>query len=64
MQDNDNDNGNDKNYDNYCLGNLQRPQEVLEAGLRGGELRPGQHGHHRRVLHAQGHQRRGRIPEG
>ncbi len=45
-------------------GNLQGPEEVLEAGVRGGEQRPGEHGHHRRLLHAQGHQGRGGIPQG
>ena len=45
-------------------GNLQGPEEVLQAGVRGGEQRPGEHGHHRRLLHAQGHQGRGGIPQG
>jgi hypothetical protein len=46
------------------IGNLQGPEEVLEAGVRGGEQRPGEHGHHRRLLHAQGHQGRRGIPQG
>jgi hypothetical protein len=45
-------------------GNLQGPEEVLQAGVRGGEQRPGEHGHHCRLLHAQGHQGRGGIPQG
>jgi hypothetical protein len=45
-------------------GDLQGPEEVLQAGVRGGEQRPGEHGHHRRLLHAQGHQGRGGIPQG
>lgn len=39
-------------------GNLQRPKEVFEAGLRGRVLRPRQHGHHGRLVHTQRHQRR------
>ncbi len=40
-------------------GDLQGPEEVLQAGFRGGLLRPRQHGNHGRVLHAKGHQGRG-----
>ena len=51
-------------YSNYNVifsslsGNLQRPKEVFEAGLRGRVLGPRQHGHHGRLVHTQRHQRR------
>ena len=35
-------------------GELQGQEEVLPAGVRGGQLRPGQHGHHRGVLLPEG----------
>ena len=37
-------------------GDLQGPEKVFEAGVRGGVVGPGQHGHHRRLLHLEGHQ--------
>ena len=46
-------------------GNLQGQKKVLETGVRGGLVRPGQHGHHGGLLHAQRHQgRRGKEERG
>lgn len=38
-------------------GDLQGSQEVQQAGVRGGLVGSGEYGHHRCVVHAEGHSR-------
>ena len=45
-------------------GDLQRPEDVLAAGLRGGFNRPRVHGLVHHIVHHQRSQRRQRIPQG
>ena len=40
-------------------GNLQGPQKVQPPGVRSGVVRPGQHGNHGRLVHAERRPRRG-----
>ena len=47
----------------FLTGDLQGSEEIQPPGLRSGLVRFGQHGHHCRLLHAQGcPRRRGKSP--